>query len=414
MTYIEFFDKTSLENICACLTDAPERVIFVGDDAELMNRYKENYKKVFSKRDENIEFVCRKIIKGNVDNIIEVLTKIINEYENCVFGITGGDEMLMLALGIVYERYSHKNIQIHKFGIEDNHIFDCDKDGNTVYKETPQLTVKENVQIYGGDVAIGDIWEKKTYLWDMNADFLRDIETMWSICKYGVGTWNKQMTMFESIDEVGSVTNNGMTVTVNVSDLHDYMEKNKISYRMIFGIINKLRREGLLTAYVETQDEISVSYKNLQVRKCLTKAGQVLEMKIYATARAVKDTEGVPVYHDVMNGVVIDWDGILHEKNARFFDTKNEIDVLLMKDMVPIFISCKNGSFDMEELYKLNTVAERFGGKYSKKVLVATRLNKLGETGKYIRQRAKDMDIHILEGVQSMDDITLEEEIRNL
>ena len=414
MTYIEFFDKTSLENVCACLTDTPERVIFVGDDEELMNSCKEDYKKVFSKRHKNIEFLCRKIMKGNVDNIIEVLTKIINEYENCVFGITGGDEMLTLALGIVYERYSHKNIQIHKFGIEDNRIFDCDKDGNTVYKETPKLTVKENVQIYGGDIAVGDIWENKTYLWDMNADFLKDIETMWTICKYGVGTWNTQITVFEAIDKVGSVTNNGMTVTANVSDLRDYMAKSKISYRMIFGIINKLRREGLLTAYVETQDQISVSYKNEQVRKCLTKAGQVLEMKIYATARTVKNAEGVPVYHDVMNGVVIDWDGVLHEKNEKFFDTKNEIDVLLMKDMIPIFISCKNGSFDMEELYKLNTVAERFGGKYSKKVLVATRLSKLGETGKYIRQRAKDMDIYILEDVKEMDDTILEAKLRNL
>lgn len=47
MTYVEFFDRTSIENICACLTDAPERVIFLGDNAKLMKRYIENYKKVF-------------------------------------------------------------------------------------------------------------------------------------------------------------------------------------------------------------------------------------------------------------------------------------------------------------------------------------------------------------------------------
>ena len=45
MTYVEFFDRTSIENICACLTDAPERVIFLGDNAKLMKRYIENYKK---------------------------------------------------------------------------------------------------------------------------------------------------------------------------------------------------------------------------------------------------------------------------------------------------------------------------------------------------------------------------------
>jgi hypothetical protein len=44
-------------------------------------------------------------------------------------------------------------------------------------------------------------------------------------------------------------------------------------------------------------------------------------------------------------------------------------------------------------------VAERFGGKYARKVLVATALDSLGETGKYIRQRAQDMNIRVVENL---------------
>ena len=50
MTYIEFFDKTVAENICACLTYAPERVIYIGDNAKLMRKHIDNYRAMFAAR----------------------------------------------------------------------------------------------------------------------------------------------------------------------------------------------------------------------------------------------------------------------------------------------------------------------------------------------------------------------------
>ena len=32
MTYVEFFDRTSVENICACLINTPKTVVLVGTD----------------------------------------------------------------------------------------------------------------------------------------------------------------------------------------------------------------------------------------------------------------------------------------------------------------------------------------------------------------------------------------------
>jgi hypothetical protein len=116
----------------------------------------------------------------------------------------------------------------------------------------------------------------------------------------------------------------------------------------------------LATLYIIIQ--IIVSYKNEQVKKCLTKAGQALEMKIYTTAKALLDKDGVPFYDDTLNGVVIDWDGEFHDESVEdIYDTENEIDVMLMHDVVPVFISCKNGTVTSDELYKLNTVADHYG-----------------------------------------------------
>ena len=91
--------------------------------------------------------------------------------------------------------------------------------------------------------------------------------------------------------------------------------------------------------------------------------------------------------------VSIDWDGVISSKDKHKPETRNEIDVVLMHGMTPLFISCKNGNIG-EELYKLHTVAERFGGPYGKKMLIATDLGqKSPASTRAFIQRARDMNI---------------------
>ena len=84
-----------------------------------------------------------------------------------------------------------------------------------------------------------------------------------------------------------------------------------------------------------------------------------------------------------------------------------------MHGMIPVFVSCKNGAFTSEELYKLNTVAQRFGGPYAKKVLVATALNTACDAPDHLRQRAKDMNICLVENLQELDGKQLEKKVRS-
>lgn len=88
--------------------------------------------------------------------------------------------------------------------------------------------------------------------------------------------------------------------------------------------------------------------------------------------------------------------------------------MILMKGLVPIFISCKNGAVGEDELYKLNTVAERFGGIYAKKVLVSTYLGKASQDSReYFEQRAKDMQIQLIENVHKLTDEEFLREIKS-
>ena len=416
MTYIEFFDKTAVENISTCLLHTPERVIYIGNNGKLMNRHIGNYQKIFSARGLDIQFLYKTAPRNNLDEAVALLSEIVETYEDCVFDLSGGEEILNVALGVVYERYPEKNIQIHKFNIRNNAICDCDKDGAMVYHRIPTLSVDENVQAYGGKVLYGTVEEENTYRWVLDEGFLGDIERMWSICSGSVRAWNVQMSMFEAVEKVGRHQDDGLTTVASRSAVEHYLAQQRNTYKKVKGIVNALLKNGLLTRFSDGDEEnIIVSYKDPQVRRCLIKAGQVLEMKLFTTIKAFRDKNGEPVYHDAVNGAVIDWDGEFHDEETEgIYDTENEVDILLMHHIVPVFISCKNGRVTADELYKLSVVAERFGGMYAKKVLVTTSLNPDSDATKYFRQRALDMDIRLIEGVQHCTQRGLEKKLKNL
>jgi len=281
MTYIEFFDKIASENISACLTYVPDRVIYLGDNAKVMKKHIANYQRVFSDRGYNIEFSFKTISKSNLDNAIQMLTEIVETYDDCVFDITGGEEILTLALGVVYANHPDKNIQIHKFNLRNNAIYDCDKDGVTIAGETPTLSVEENVRIYGGDVVYGGISEEKTYKWDLNDDFRKDIDTIWSVCKGNVRYWNTIIGIFEAIEIVGSIVcEEPLTTIANRSALETYLTQHKVKYKMSSGIVKYLMKNGLLIEFNDSDEKL-----------ILSKIGEVFGIHSFLVAYKTKTNE---------------------------------------------------------------------------------------------------------------------------
>lgn len=412
MTYIEFFEKDAAENLCTCLTKAPDRVILLGDKMKHMQKHAERYKKILADRGIDADIICRTVNKNNMQNIIDSLSQIVETYENCVFDLTGGDDLYLVAMGIVFEKYKDKDIQMHRFNIRNGTIIDCDQDGHTILEdESIKLSVEENIRIYGGDIVYEHERANTTIAWNMTAEFKEDIDAIWEICKEDVRLWNTQIGVFAAAEEIRDQTCDDLTTVAPVPYIMETLEEANGKYVKIWRILNGLSDAGLITEF-ECDDEIfSVTYKNEQVKLCLTKAGQALEMKMYKAALETSEKDGSLTYNDVMTGVYIDWDGDIHTEQESH-DTENEIDVMMMHGLVPVFVSCKNGYIDGDELYKLNTVADRFGGKYAKKVLVATALGN-SDFSECLRQRAKDMNIRLVEGIQDMDDAELNRAVRS-
>ncbi len=397
MTYIEFFDKEDSENVCSCLSYIPNRVIFVGSDSDVMQRSISRYEAMFEKRGISVDFSCRTVQKRNMSAVLSVLEEIVEHNEDCVFDLTGGDEVYIFAVGMVMERHKGKNIQAHKFYLENGKIVDCDMDGKTVYKDAPMLSVRENISIYGGVATSASAFPDRKEAAD-------DILTLWSYCSELGRAWNSRVSLLEDLDGVGKKSNSALSFDV---------PKNRIPTQLLDRdreFLEELKCRGLLTRFEMEHGNLGLTYKNSFVKRCLAKAGNVLELYVcYAAARAA-ECDGTPCYNDVKTGVVIDWDGRPKGGN----DTENEIDVIMMHGTVPVFVSCKNGFVETEELYKLNSVAERFGGKYAKKAIVTATLERDSEFGHYFRHRARDMNIACIDNVREISVEKLSARLANL
>ncbi len=383
MTYIEFFDKNAAENLCAALAAPPERVILTGDKLSRLHQYAERYRTILRRRGHEVEFLCRAVNKNSLRGVVEAFEGFVERFGDCFFDLTGGDEIYLAAAGIMAERYRDGRVQLGRVNIATGRIMDCEEDGWPIAPSASvSLSVWENIYLYGGDIVYDTEAPTGTHRWEFTEDLVRDIRTMWQICRRDPRAWNTHVMSLAA---------------ANGGSLRAYLPKAKLSgKRGLSDYLKALEQEGLVTLG-KRGENTAVTFKNGEIRRCLTTAGLVLELYVYTLAREAAEPDGTLVYHDVLGGVTVDWDG---ESDG---GTENEVDLVMMHGMVPVFVSCKNGAVGMEELYKLNTVATRFGGKYAKRVLVATALGQNGVFDEQFRTRAADMRIRLVTDLARMD-----------
>lgn len=391
MTYVEFVDKTQVENICACLVRVPERVVLVGGDKKALPKLAKRYQSVLSERGHEVEFACCPVSRNKLENIVQKLSEIVEAYDDCVFDVTGGEDLMLVAVGIVRERYADKHIQLQRVNLYTNEVFDCDADGEVASGKVPALSVEENVRVYGGKVVFEHERKDTTYCWNMTEAFRDDIRAMWEICHNNHSRWNKQISTLRALSTC--CAEGELHTAAPLCDVEIQLKKDEAPPLLWWEpLLMKLKSRGFITHYANDGATVEVAYRDAEIKRCLTKEGQVLEMKVYLEALECCDENG-PAYNDVMTGVYIDWDGTLQQTSQG--DTCNEIDVMMMYGVLPVFVSCKNGKVKMEELYKLNTVAERFGQAYARKVLVAPGIR--GRAAVDLRERAEAMRIRVVD-----------------
>ena len=389
MTIVESFEKAPIENMISVLAAKPEKVIFLGDAAQMRGPV-QKYREILKKKGIETEVLLKGIQKNNLKNILTVLTNLVEDEETLIFDVTGGEDLVLLAFGMLYERYKEtKQLKMQRFNINSGKVIDCDYDNEVSFEETFCMGIDELIALYGGVV----VPEEEAPMIENPLDV---VDKVWNLARRNGTKWNKVHSYLKELERKADTSEEVLEVRMEFAEVkHDIGEFQK-KYREVIGLLEEFDRTGLVDGFSIDNDSVHYNYKNSFVKRCLANSGDALEMKCYCEALALND-KGKQYFNDCCVGVTIDWDGVIHSKDENWKDTTNEIDVILMRGLIPTFVSCKNGKIGEEELYKLNTVAEKFGGKYAKKMLIATKLERENYVAKmaYMR-RAEDMGIKII------------------
>ncbi len=400
MTIVEFFDKNATENIASALLCNPDRIVFIGYNANKMHRAIESYSDVLKERGINCKLEIKSVNRNDLFKITEVLSEVFKSDEDCHFDLEGGEELYLVAVGIMAAKYGQK-VGLHKYNVSSGSFIDCDEDGNPSHEKEVKLTVKENIKIYLGSTV-------KSKKCAESGEDVSDLKKLWEIMCVNASMYNVQINALGLASkhylDVGS-----LYLSLNLENAKAVLEKEGEKFVYVPQIFSSLSDKGLILDLKEDGDKLSFRYKSEYVRFLLSKAGNCLEQYIAYIASTCQSDSGEKVYNDILTSVVIDWDG---EQIKGQIDVENEIDVMLMHNMVPVFISCKNGSVDSDELYKIASVAERFGGKYAKKALVVSELEKMGSLAQYIKARADEMGIKLIDNAASSSEDELRKTIK--
>lgn len=334
----------------------PEIVYFIKDKSyeAKMDTLKEYYENNFK----NIKIEIFDVEEGNKEALEKIIDNV--KEKNIIVNLTGGkrvNSLILLSLclknelkalyidikkKIMYE--FENNVTIFDKSFEDLEIDDIVKaSGGKIVEDSSELCNKEDLIYFAEKISSNlELWHKyKQQLYEAN--------------------------IFEHD------TNDGKRIYIHTEGL----EEDEV--KLLNKILSKLVEMKEIN-YKKQNDKITVNFNNNYLKAFIFKSGTWLEIETNKLINKIEEVD------EAKNGVMFLW----NDENQ---SVRNELDVVAVKDCVPIFISCKDSDkYNEMALNELNVYASKFGGENSYKILVATK----EPIKSPVKIRAKEMGIHLI------------------
>ena len=375
-TLVEIFDAKQYENILSpIILDKISKVIYVGTKEVMTPQKIENLKNFYRLRRSNLPLEFLYVERDNATSVINRLTQLVKNNTDCIFDVTGGEDVILAVVGIISQQF---NIPIIRIDAKDASVVQIHANSAPLTTLKPKISLADAITLQGGKIlrseTIYDFTKVDIYaLFEMFSVNALDCEAYSAFCNL----------VAECISQ------NGKKITINKSDFAIKLKRTAKDINVIF---KELCKRKLIEKESDTPQRTVYRICYGLVARLILKAGNVLE---YYTAYAASSiSESV---YDVKTGVSIEWND-----SGAFSDTQNEIDVMAISNLHPLFISCKNGEVKKDALYELDAVSRALGGAYSKKVLVCTYISKNASAREHFIRRAHDMNISLVYDVHKL------------
>lgn len=372
-TLVELYDKEPVDNVLSACIFEPEILVFICDIQDNSLRKETAVYRLLKSK--NLKTTPRfyYIDTTNYELIYKTLKAVAKDYPGCVFDFTGGKDLVLLAAGIFCKE---NRIDGYYIDIATNRfckVFGCDELAK--YYFMPKFCVADVFSLAGATL----LGYGHFPLSLIDAEFENDILSIWNTMMKNPDAWGGFVGYLQACSRF--VSDDCLMVNAK----HTFKVNEQTTAVCNLPILTKLQELNIVKNLKTNGKFVEFRYKNILLKRSLSNHGIWLELYTYLCAKQSG------LFDDVRTSVLVDWDNVENRQDT----TKNEVDVLLVKDITPVFISCKMGQPTALALSEIRIISEKFGGAFTKTVLMTA--SNLKKDNKTLWQRAKDLDILVLD-----------------
>ena len=350
-TLIELYGDRALENILGPEVFKPKRIVYLCPPEIAADKGKQDIlRNFFAHRSFRPEIIFLESSLYDADRVRKQLKLTAGQYGDCVIDITGGTDAIMFAAGMfcmdtgtpafTYSRRQNTFFDISNAPFADNVVCQVN------------YTVEDFFRMVGGRGRPGRI-EKKVL-----SRYMDVYDDFFALYLKHRKSWSDDILYLQHISQGANDDDVSLRVRGNFSI------KIQHGYRLLANprLLRGLEKIGFIRELVIDGDKtVSFVFTDEQMRGWLRDVGSVLELYVY------KVCVDIGIFGDVVNSVIVDWDGTNGQGSV-----SNEIDVVAVRNVKPLFISCKACEIKTTAINELAVIKERFGGKGAKAAIVTT------------------------------------------
>ena len=368
-TLIELYDERPLDNVLATEMFKPEETVYIcppevaKDKAltSIMRRY-------FKLRGCSTRLTFEPVSMLDEGSIEAKIRRVLDTREDCAIDISGGTDAALFAAGAVAG--------------DRTPVFTYSRGKNTFYEIrnapfarsvpcTVALDARACLMMAGGELLPGR--EDNALL----RDRLDDIDRLFEVYSCYRRGWNNQIAYIQRISQADDPK--------LLAEGRRVGKANNRTVALDEGLLRDLEDNGLIRNLRLDSERVSFRFADDTVRFWLRDMGSVLELQVY---RACVEAG---CFDDVILSAVVNW----QDEDPPAQAVTNEIDVMCVRGVMPLFISCKTCEIKTEALNELAILRDRFGGKGSRAAIVtsasATRSRRV------MLKRAAELNIEVIE-----------------
>ena len=379
---IELFDSEQIFNYLATLVFRPEKVYFVGDSRNMGGNCRIKAEKLARMKNISTKFLYKyvaptdfHVMRSKISEIIEDEKRLGND---CVIDVTGGRDLALVAAGNLM---SH-GIEVIRYDPK-NKVFRSLSDGKT-YPADMKLSCEELITVAGGTVY------SNTHKLSFSDNEWKIIDKIIRLYFEKRDVWTKFVKYLQRISKKeGEKVGDSLWIEAPAT-----LKTDGKTFSADIEIMNGLEKTGAISdfEFSKKNNRLNFRYASPEIANLLVNEGVWLELIIYFS---VKNAD---IFTDSDTGVKFIWDipdggkslgSLLSGSTPR-----NEVDVVAVRSIKPIFISCKTRAPINEDLNELYAIREHFGGEHACAALATT---KYVDRESPVYERAKAMKIEIID-----------------